>query len=89
MRKLQEMHSRPPSEVASAALRRLRGLHSLAESGQWWADLPFKIFADCDVGLFGGRLKGMVYLKWYDPRRGEYIPRLFFVFYVVTGERAS
>lgn len=78
--RLQEIHSRAPSEAAHAALRRLRDLHSLAESGQWWADIPFKIFADCDVGLFAGRLRGMVYLTWYDPRRGRYIPRLFFNF---------
>ena len=68
LRKLQALHQRPPSDIAFAALRRLERLHSLEESGQWWADLPFKIFADCDIGLFNGRLRGMVFLQWFDPR---------------------
>ena len=65
-RKLQDLHNRPPSEKAHAALRRLHDLDSLIQSGEWFADLPFKIFADCDVGLFDERLKGMVFLEWYD-----------------------
>ena len=67
MQKLLALHSRPPTDKAQAALRRLRGLHSLAESGEWYADLLYKIFADCDVGLFGGRLMGMVYLTYFHP----------------------
>ena len=67
MHKLLELHSRPPTEKARAALRRLSGLHSLAESGEWYADLLYKIFADCDVGLFGGRLMGQVYLTYFHP----------------------
>ena len=67
MNKLLELHSRPPTEKARAALRRLSSLHSLAESGEWYADLLYKIFADCDVGLFGGRLMGMVYVTYFHP----------------------
>jgi hypothetical protein len=48
-----------------AAIDRLLSLIKNVESGcEWGSDIPIKLFADLDLVLFGGKLRGNVCVKW-------------------------
>ena len=63
-RLLESKRGRAPRHEARSALQRLRRLHDISQSGEWYADLPFKIFGDIDVALFDGELSTMIHMRW-------------------------
>lgn len=66
VRHLVSLHDshRPLSPAQAAAVARLRTLHALNSSGEWFADLPCKIFTDLDTLLFGSKLRGNVCVRY-------------------------
>lgn len=63
-RLLESKHSKSPNSKAHSALRRLRRLHDIKQSGEWYADVPFKIFGDIDEGLFDGDMRAKIHRRW-------------------------
>ncbi|KAI9725228.1 MAG: hypothetical protein M1828_003409 [Chrysothrix sp. TS-e1954] len=58
-----EEHNDPRRRLTNDEKAALRRLQDLGKLPMWRADIMFKIFLDCDLIFFAGRLKHNVYLK--------------------------